>query len=220
MRLYITLYIILIFSFLSNAQENALDKIDDIESKSVLPLDLEPKISVGFGFFQPFGDVRNSSLFLANPFAFNVDVYRKVHKHVDLGFNFLSGNIVGNQNGPDSYLNFRSSINSGSIYTTYNFGNFFSSTPKVHPYVSLGFGVFLFNNKGDLFDENGNRYHYWTDGTIRNVAENSPLAGSAVQIQRDYVFETDLRKQNLDGLGLYPQHAFSFPIGLGIGCYG
>ena len=149
----------MIFSFLSNAQENALDKIDDIESKSVLPLDLEPKISVGFGFFQPFGDVRNSSLFLANPFAFNVDVYRKVHKHVDLGFNFLSGNIVGNQNGPDSYLNFRSSINSGSIYATYNFGNFFSSTPKVHPYVSLGFGVFLFNNK-DIYNNTLNPEKY------------------------------------------------------------
>jgi len=69
-----------------------------------------------------------------------------------------------------------------------------------------------FDSKTDLYDANGVQYHYWSDGSIRNLAEDDPLAENAVMIQRDYNFETDLRKLNLDSLGRYSQSAFSIPL--------
>jgi hypothetical protein len=38
----------------------------------------------------------------------------------------------------------------------------------------------------------------------------------AVQLQRDYVYETDLRDENLDGLGKYDQFSFSLPVSAGL----
>jgi hypothetical protein len=38
----------------------------------------------------------------------------------------------------------------------------------------------------------------------------------AVELQRDYVYETDLRNENLDGLGKYDQFSFSLPVSAGL----
>ena len=40
----------------------------------------------------------------------------------------------------------------------------------VSPYFSIGAGITRFTPYGDLFLENGDRYHYWSDGTVRDDA--------------------------------------------------
>ena len=69
--------------------------------------------------------------------------------------------------------------------------------------------------KGDLTDTDGMAYHYWSDGSIRDVEEGS-LEPSA-KLYRDYSYETDLRlRESQDfGLGDYSQRSFSIPAGMG-----
>jgi hypothetical protein len=37
----------------------------------------------------------------------------------------------------------------------------------------------------------------------------------AVNLNRDYVYETDIRESNKDGFGKYQEHAWAFPVGAG-----
>ena len=58
-------------------------------------------------------------------------------------------------------------------------------------------------------------YYYWSDGTIRVEAETGSNLNAA-ETERDYVYESDLRESNLDGLGKYSQFSFGVPAGVGI----
>jgi cell division septation protein DedD len=85
-------------------------------------------------------------------------------------------------------------------------------------YSSLGiFGVnsFEFLSKTDLSDSYGNKYYYWSDGSIKNIDEAAPTASLAINLNRDYVYETDIRELNKDGFGKYQERAWAFPVGAG-----
>ncbi|HQV52774.1 MAG: OmpA family protein [Flavobacteriales bacterium] len=60
------------------------------------------------------------------------------------------------------------------------------------PFFSLGVGAGLYNVYGDLYSASGSRYNYWSDGTIRDLGENSAFASSAVVIDQDGVYDTEL----------------------------
>jgi hypothetical protein len=79
------------------------------------------------------------------------------------------------------------------------------------PYLSAGFGYLMFDPKGDLEDRKGIKYNYWSDGTIRNLAETDTGAANAVLIQRDYKYETTLK----DSVTNYSRSTFSIPLTLG-----
>ncbi len=93
---------------------------------------------------------------------------------------------------------------------------YFQKNALVRPYLSLGLETINFSAKGDLEDANGSPYHYWSDGTIRDVEES--LWGRLRSIYRDYEYETDLRLREDQefGLGEYSQRAFSIPAGAGL----
>jgi cell division protein FtsN len=66
-----------------------------------------------------------------------------------------------------------------------------------------------------MYDANGNRYYYWSDGSIHNLAQNDPQAATSSFLVRDYTYETDVRQMNLDGFGKYPERSFAVPVGAG-----
>jgi hypothetical protein len=43
----------------------------------------------------------------------------------------------------------------------------------------------------------------------------TPNSASAVQLHRDYVYDTDLRELNLDGYDKYPERTIAFPVEIG-----
>ena len=47
------------------------------------------------------------------------------------------------------------------------------------------------------------------------MAENDPNADNAVDLVRDYTFESDIREQNFDGFGKYQERTFGIPLELG-----
>lgn len=178
--------------------------------------EFRPEIGTGLGYYQFLGDVRttDSRSHFASSLVYSFYATRRMTDWLDFGVRYSTGVMVGAETGPERYLNFKSVMHEGAAYFAYDFSNFFDDSKILKPYVSVGFSFFEFNNKGDMFDANGNAYHYWEDGSIRTAAENSAEAANAVQIERDYVYETDLRKADLDGFGRYSQVGFGIPLSL------
>ena len=186
---------------------------EEFESKEV-----KPSLGIGVGVFNYFGDVNSigNHSALNNPLGYELHIARKLSNYSDLGFSFLTGTIIGNERSIDRNLNFRTDIYSISVYGSFNLDYLFNWSDLINPYMTIGFESFEYNNKGDLVDANGSLYHYWDDGTIRTISQNSPLSNQASLMQRDYKYETDLRAANLDGFGKYPQLAIALPVGLGV----
>ncbi len=181
------------------------------------PFVFKPTLGLGTGMFSFYGDLYEKHL--VNPqvsrVGFELSLSQPITPWLRLGFYSLFGKLGANERLITRNLNFESQIRVGGLHLEYNFDNFLKQDRLVSPYLSLGFESFEFLTKTDLFDANGNRYHYWSDGSIRNLDENHPFAFQASIIQRDYTYETDVREQNLDGFGKYPERSFAVPIGAG-----
>lgn len=214
------MFIIGILPVMLSAQEidydSLLQRIDTVENPVYKPV-----VSFSYGMLNFRGDVRNSytSAAVGNPGGMvNVATFIDRQHHFIANFNFLMGHLNGSEysHGDVSRnLNFQTDLYCIGVNAEYRFGHFLPATFLVRPYLSLGIENVNFSAKGDLVDENGVPYHYWTDGTIRDVEESSPDPGNI--LYRDYVYETDLRKREQQefGLGDYSQRTLAFPAGAG-----
>jgi hypothetical protein len=179
----------------------------------------KPTFGLGLGNFTFMGDVGNSYKgfhSLVSRIGYELKVNHPLTDYLDLGFYVIFGKISANERDGVRNLNFESQIRTGGAILSYNFLQLLSLKHEVQPYIFAGFESFEFLSKTDLFDQYGNRYNYWSDGSIRNIAENSPNAENSILIQRDYTYESDLREQNLDGFGKYRERSWSVPIGVGV----
>jgi hypothetical protein len=177
-----------------------------------------PVIGFGYGLFTYFGDVNDS--YRKNPVVGRIGksltLTRNANDFLEMRFTATHGHITGNERTKDRNLNFQTEILVGGIGVAYNFKHIRKEKKwSILPYVSLGLEYFDFNSKGDLYDAYGNYYHYWSDGSVRNIAEDAPNASNSVVLTRDYYYETDLRELNLDGMGAYQQVAVGIPIDIG-----
>ncbi|MEX2380476.1 MAG: DUF6089 family protein, partial [Vicingaceae bacterium] len=97
------------------------------------------------------------------------------------------------------------------------FDHFLPKERKIMPFVTAGLEVVSFNPKTDLRAFGGERYNYWSDGSIRNIPENAPQASeSAVIVSRDYNYETDIREVGYNPSTDYHESAFAIPVGVGV----
>ena len=185
-------------------------------SQTLSSKEFRPQVGFGAGYFSFYGEVSNKKANspLVGQMGFYFDVSRKINSYFDLGFTYINGTVTGNQNS-GAYLNFQTRINSFSAYGLYNWGHFLHNK-VIQPYTSIGFETFEFNSKADLVNSAGNPYFHWDDGSIKNIAQTAPNAADAIELKRDYDYESDLRGLNLDGLGNYARVSFSVPVGLGL----
>ncbi len=178
-----------------------------------------PTIHAGVGMLHFYGDIKsnedaNTSPLLGN-LGINVGMSQKLNDAFDLRLNLLYGHLSSNERSIDRNLNFRTRIFSAGVGATYNFDHFLNKGRRLSPYISVGIENIQFSTKVDLIDEFGNEYHYWSDGSIRNISEDSPFADRSILIQRDYVYETAAREENFDGEGNYGESTLGIPIGVG-----
>lgn len=194
------------------------------EGKTVVPKDeskdafYKPRIGLGAGFFTFFGEVRDNTFshLFTSSMAYELNVGRNISKSFALELRVVHGNMKVNERGIDHNYNFSSNIWNGSANIVYNFDNFYKRPKVMMPFLSVGLGYLSFDSKTDLRSSTGIDYQYWSDGSIRSIDENSPQAEDAVILQRDYDYETDLREQNLDGLGKYKLFSMSIPVSGGV----
>jgi hypothetical protein len=215
------LIFLLPFCSLLKAQSDSLAQKSPNTSTNNLPPALgevfKPKISLGAGMLSFHGDLyaKKFQAPWTAKIGYDLNVSQRLFKAWQLNFNILFGKLAANEWLNNRQENFQSEIRAGGISILYDFGNFIPEHSRVRPWLSVGVNSFEFLSKTDLLDNVGNKYHYWTDGSIKNMAEDSPGSANAINLVRDYRYETDIRELNKDGFGKYPERAWAFPIGFG-----
>jgi hypothetical protein len=182
-----------------------------------------PLIGLTSGALTFYGDVKKNNYYKLFKFKFGYDlsVKKQINRNFDVSAHLLYGKVFGEERSPNRNLNFISPIVNPYISAEYALNRFRKYKIRyISPYVSLGLGLVYFHPKGDLLDENGNTYYYWQDGSIKNQEEtgDEDLDSNAIVIYRDYKYETDLRKANIDGFGNYPLINMTIPMGVGLNC--
>ncbi|MCB0396441.1 MAG: hypothetical protein KDD36_07295 [Flavobacteriales bacterium] len=183
-----------------------------------LPFPIKPEFTLEAGMMRFYGDVGYDQLnepYKTKP-GFQLEIRQEIKPAFHVGFFFLAGKVEASEKSLERNLNFQTPIYSGGFQAFYDFSTFLPSQRVLTPYVNLGISYMYFKPKGDLFDANNEPYYYWDDGSIRNMAESDPNAGSSIVLQRDYVYETNLQNTNLDGFGNYPLTSFVIPVGGGV----
>lgn len=177
----------------------------------------KPKVSLGAGMMSFYGDLysKHYQAPWTGRTGFDLNVSQRLSRSFMLNFNVLFGKLGANEWTDKRQQNFQSEIRSGGISLLYDFGNFIPEKYKIRPWVSAGVSSFEFLSKTDMYDNKGNKYYYWSDGSIKNMAEGSPGSQNAVNLVRDYRYETDIRELNADGFGKYREQAWAFPLGFG-----
>ena len=190
---------------------------NELDTTSLVEQQLKPKISLGSGRLSYHGDLYKKHFQIPQTarLAFDLGISQRLTRYLQLDFSVLFGKLGANEWLNNRQENFQSEIRAGGVNLLYDFGNFIPDRYSIRPYVSFGVMGFEFLSKTDLRDRNGNLYYYWSDGSIKNMAEGTAGAQNAQDLIRDYKYESDIRELNKDGFGKYQERAWAFPIGFG-----
>ncbi len=212
---------ILLFPLCCVLQTLAQNEPDTLLAKDNVMFPL-PTVCVNFGISDLRSDV---ALDAPGPsgftqFGYQLTVSQRVAKYLNLSLGLYTGTVYGEEQRNTTNLNYRTSLFSQHLSVEYNFYPLLRPDERgrqfIRPYLGFGVGMLYFRSKGDLKDGNGIAYQYWTDGNIYAEPEGTVDATEATPLERDLVYETELRDADLDGLKKYPQTSFSIPFNAGI----
>lgn len=176
-----------------------------------------PSVTLGAGALFFSGDVGSSKqLSLLNNMraGYSIKVEQRFAKMIGVGLTGLYGKVAKEERSPDTLYNrnFESPIMQFGISVSFHFDNdiIMKSDEPLAPYLFVGFSYVKFDPYGDLRDRNQEYYNYWSDGSIRDLPESPSNYFTALYMQRDYTYETQL-----DSTGAYEHSTFAIPMGLG-----
>jgi len=192
-------------------------KIEEDPAPPELGNIFKPTIGLGVGMLSYYGDLysKHAQSFTTARIGYEIMLSQPISKSFHLNFYGLFGKLGANEQLGIRNENFQSEIRMGGIHLMYDFSNFIPEHHKFRPWIATGIEGFEFLSKTDLRDKNGLKYHYWSDGSIKNLAETDAAASTAINLVRDYTYETDIRELNADGFGKYPERSWAVPIGAG-----
>ena len=201
------LLIALFFSvFLCNAQKT----IQEIE-KEILTIGAGPQIN---SFFGDIGSRSIGKIFTNARPCLSLDIEKRISDLIGLQVMFVKGKLSENirSNIVADNLNFESSFTKLSTNLILNSDHYLNIKSNISPYLSLGAGLFIFDSYTDLLDANNISYNYWSDGTIRDLAESDTNAANASMLYRDYEYETSLENDSIN----YNSISLVAPVTVGI----
>ena len=178
----------------------------------------KPQVSIGTGMLTFYGDIGTNHQGyhpMVSRLATTLRLINPLNDYLDIGFYVMFGEISANERTIGRNLNFNSNITTGGITLNYNFNHFLKEDRIADPYVHIGLESIEFLSKTDLKDKNNNTYFYWEDGTIRDISEDDPNSSSAVELNRDYTYESDVRSVNDSLFGKYPERSWGVPLEIG-----
>ena len=199
-------------------EDSTEEEEDSPKSSDTLEFEFKPRVGLGIGMFTFYGDIASNHLGYhptVSRLGYDLSLTNPLTDFLDLSFYVVFGTVSANERSLTRNLNFQSDITTGGFTLNYNFDHILKEDRIIDPYIGVGIESFEFLSKTDLKDVNGVYYNYWSDGTIRDIAENDPTAALAQVIYRDYTYETDLRELNADGNGKYPERSWAIPIVVG-----
>ncbi|MDA9312790.1 hypothetical protein N9515_00450 [Vicingaceae bacterium] len=214
MRYFLLSVIFILTIKVAKSQDIEADKESEINVTKAFG----PSFGVGIGTIAFYGDLNDRDY--GSPFASNIGynfyVLQPVSRSFNVKFGFFLGKVREEERSLERNLNFETDIRSASVQMEYNFDALLPENRSITPFVTAGFAAIEFNPKSDLTANGGEPYNYWTDGTIRSVSENSSSADQAKIIQRDYIYETDIREAAFNNSTTYAERSFAIPLGAGI----
>ena len=178
----------------------------------------KPTIGIGTGMFTFYGDItkgQKTNLPIVSRVGYNLRVTQPLTDFLDMNFYVLFGKLGANERSLTRNLNFESTVRMGGIALSYNFNHALPEERLIDPYIMVGIESFEFLSKTDLYDQHGNKYYYWQDGSIRNMSETDANSDKAIRLTRDYTYESDVRELDLDNFGKYAESSWAIPIGIG-----
>jgi hypothetical protein len=181
----------------------------------------KPTIGFGAGTLSYFGNIYSKGHQLQSMtqsrFGFDLNLSQPITKSLYLNFYVMFGKLGANERSTTPALNqnFESQIRLGGLQLMYDFSNFIKKQNSIRPYILTGFEGFEFLSKTDLYDKHGNKYYYWNDGTIKNMAQGSVGSQNATTLVRDYTYDSDIREMNQNGYGKYRESSWALPVGAG-----
>lgn len=164
----------------------------------------------GLKFLGDVGKKGNANFFSDARLGYNFGIEYRIGKVLGIGIDGMYGKLAGTDNDKTSHLNFQSTIMGGGLNLYAFFDKLGDKDKEVSPYIHAGFGYLMFDPYGDLLDKNGTAYNYWSDGSIRNLSENSINSSLSTTMKRDYDYETQLK----DSVS-YARNTFYIPLGVG-----
>lgn len=165
----------------------------------------------GLKFLGDVGKKNNANFFSDARLGYNFGIEYRIGKVLGIGIDGIYGKLAGTDNDKTSHLNFQSQIIGGGLNLFAFFDKLGDKEKEVSPYIHAGVGYLMFDPYGDLVDKNGTTYNYWTDGSIRNLAEASNTSSLSTTIKRDYNYETQLK----DSASAYARNTIYLPLGVG-----
>ncbi|MFT4680449.1 MAG: hypothetical protein ACI9YU_000277 [Flavobacteriales bacterium] len=227
MKRPLLLTLLLIISMVSIFQETKGQTPKELYYKDDSGRDalFRPRIGVGTGIFTFFGDVNDNNRLhpYTSSLGYEFVASANLNRYFNLNLKAFYGNIKVNERGKEiegidqtRNLNFNSEMFVGGADVSYNFNHLYNKPGVIQPFISVGAAFLSFDTKSDLRDSKGLAYHYYEDGSIKDIAENDPLSELAIDLARDYTYETDLRKADLDTVGKYNKFSLAIPISAGI----
>ncbi len=186
----------------------------------------KPVMGFGIGMFNFYGEVHDpdQSPLMGTPgYKVNVATFVDNNQYLRANFYAMYGSLSGHERSASDLtrnLNFKTDLLLFGININYDFDNFYKTYRSVHPFVSVGFEMMTFNSKVDSFTTINNeevRYHYWADGSIRNMPYSPANAANPGlrTLELDGKYETSLRDADW-GMGSYPEYTFSIPVDAGL----
>ena len=201
------------------AQDSLYVEVNEELDENLFSPRLKPSIGFGLGTMSFYGDLGNKTS-ANNPYtsnaAFSFHAKLPMSSCLELTLTGIKSELIVNEPGLNLLNNFQSDITGGSAIFSYNFNRFLNKTTFWRPYIGTGISSFEFLSKTDLYDANGVRYHLWSNGALMSKPEDAADVHEAVQVERDFVYESDLRSLNSEEIELYQDYAVSIPISAGI----
>ncbi|MFI5142180.1 MAG: hypothetical protein ACHQII_07470, partial [Bacteroidia bacterium] len=224
----IFLFILLTTFALNSAAQNTADKkkkekpeSDTTNNPPRLGDVFKPTIGLGAGTLSYFGNIypkgQQFQSMTQSRIGFDLNLSQPITKSLYLNFYAMFGKLGANERSttPSLNQNFESQIRLGGLQLMYDFSNLIKKQTNIRPYILTGFEGFEFLSKTDMYDKHGNKYYYWNDGTIKNMAQGSPGSQNATTLVRDYTYDSDIREMNQNGFGKYRESSWALPVGAG-----
>ncbi len=171
-----------------------------------------PSVGLAAGGLTFYGDVgknNNISSLGSIRTGYSIFAEEELNKMLSLSLTGLFGTLSNVETAQTSSLNFETKVIQADLSIILHTENLFPRS-RVTPFVGAGFGILSFNPYGDLYDNNGEKYYYWSDGSIRNQTQTNQNSGSAKILVLNYNFNTPL-----DPSHSYLHQALIIPLTIG-----
>lgn len=175
-----------------------------------------PSVALGVGILTFDGDIGigiKPSKYSKIRGGFNLTVEERIGKYIGVSISGMYGKLSDNESTESRNLNFESKVIQADLCLLAHFDNdlIFDRKSIFAPYLMAGVGFLKFDPYGDLKDADGKTYYYWRDGSIKDIDESAPDYFNAVELKRDYKYETQLK----DSVNNYNRSSIDFPLGVG-----